>query len=314
MGRTDAVTKAYMSKPQYFADAFNSSIFHGRQVVKAGSLSLQEMDPTELGIIITEDTKEIAQKVRDILKKSVVMHDEKMFYLLLGIENQTEIHYAMPVRNLLYDALNYGQQVNEIAAMHKKKKDVTGAEFLSGFSKTDKIMPVITLTVYFGSEEWDAPRSLKEMFLDGIDEDILAEVDDYRLHLIVPAEIQDFSLFQTDFGKAMKYIAVSTSAEKIKEISKDAAFAKVEADTVRLINECTGSNITVQEGEVYVNMCKGLEELRAEGIAEGRAEGIAEGTLKTLVALVQKGLLTMKDAAEQAGMTVGELQQQMQKR
>ena len=71
-------------------------------------------------------------------------------------------------------------------------------------------------------------------------------------------------------------------------------------------------------------MCKGLEELRAEGraegivegraegIAEGRAEGIAEGTLKTLVALVQKGLLTMKDAAEQAGMTESDFQKKMQ--
>lgn len=63
-------------------------------------------------------------------------------------------------------------------------------------------------------------------------------------------------------------------------------------------------------------MCKGLEELRAEGIAEGRAEGIAEGiaegTLKTLVALVQKGLLTMKDAAEQAGMTERDFQKKMQ--
>ena len=55
-------------------------------------------------------------------------------------------------------------------------------------------------------------------------------------------------------------------------------------------------------------MCKGLEELRAEG----RAEGIAEGTLKTLVALVQKELLTMKDAAEQAGMTERDFQKKMQ--
>lgn len=117
-------------------------------------------------------------------------------------------------------------------------------------------MPVITRTAYFGSDEWGAPQSLKEMFQDEIDEEILAEVNDYRLHLIAPAEIKDFLLFQTDFGKAMKYIAVSNSTEKIKEIGKDAAFAKIEAGTVWLINECTGSKVVVPKGEVYINMCK----------------------------------------------------------
>ncbi len=39
---------------------------------------------------------------------------------------------------------------------------------------------------------------------------------------------------------------------------------------------------------------------------KGKAEGRAEGVLTTLTELVQKGLLDIKDAAEQAGMTVEE--------
>lgn len=38
------------------------------------------------------------------------------------------------------------------------------AEFLSEFHKDDKLTPVITITVYWGSGKWDAPRSLHEMF------------------------------------------------------------------------------------------------------------------------------------------------------
>ena len=159
MGKMDTQAKVYMSDPKHFADAFNSGVFRGKQVVRADSLSLQEMDPTELGIVITEDAKDIVQKVRDILKKSILMNDGKTAFLILGIENQSEVHYAMPVRNLIYDALNYGQQVNKIAALHRKEKDLkAGDEYLSGFNKADKIMPVITLTVYFGAKEWDAPR------------------------------------------------------------------------------------------------------------------------------------------------------------
>lgn len=48
MGKKDTQTKLYMSDPKHFADAFNSSVFKGKQVVHADSLSLQEMDSTEL--------------------------------------------------------------------------------------------------------------------------------------------------------------------------------------------------------------------------------------------------------------------------
>lgn len=38
-----------------------------------------------------------------------------------------------------------------------------GAEFTSGFSKDDRLIPVITLAVYWGTEPWDGPRNLHEM-------------------------------------------------------------------------------------------------------------------------------------------------------
>ena len=43
-------------------------------------------------------------RVRDVLKKAVIMNDGKLAYLLLGIENQTDINLAEPVRCMLYDA------------------------------------------------------------------------------------------------------------------------------------------------------------------------------------------------------------------
>ena len=179
MGERDIITKDYMSKPHYFADAFNANVFGGKQLVKPDDLMLQEKDAAELGIILSKEQKEqkAVQKTRDILKKSILMKDEKTTYLLLGIENQSDLHYALPVKNLVYDALNYMRQVNEITEMHKKKKDLKGAEFLSGFSKDDKIYPVITLAVYFGAEEWDAPRSLKEMFPSDIEDVELIQVE-----------------------------------------------------------------------------------------------------------------------------------------
>ena len=76
--------------------------------------------------------------------------------MLVGIEAQADVHYAMPVKVMTYDALNYGAQVKNIAKTHRDTGEYgTGAEFLSGFHKDDKLTPVITITVYLGSKPWE---------------------------------------------------------------------------------------------------------------------------------------------------------------
>lgn len=61
----------------------------------------------------------------------------------------TGIHYAMPVRNMIYDALQYGKQVADTAANHRKNdksfRKRTSGEYLSGFYKEDVLKPVVTL-------------------------------------------------------------------------------------------------------------------------------------------------------------------------
>ena len=50
-------------------------------------------------------------------------------------------------------------------------------------------------------------------------------------------------------------------------------------------------------------VCNYSDAMLMLGRKEGRAEGRAEGEFATLVSLVRKNLLSIKDAAEQAGMT-----------
>ena len=115
MGLADTVTKAYMKDNSVFADAFNYLIYGGEAVVDPKQL--QELDTTEIALPFgsqDEDGKqpeEAVQKYRDVLKSAIIKQDDEAAYILLGIENQTDIHYAMPVRNIIYDALQYGKQV-----------------------------------------------------------------------------------------------------------------------------------------------------------------------------------------------------------
>lgn len=276
MGKIDTVTKKYLSKNTIFADAFNFYVYNGEQVIKAEEL--KEMDTTEIILPYGENLSEPVQKFRDVLKYWNCKKDEEAIYMILGIEEQSKIHYAMPVKNCLYDALNYARQVERAKKSYKKNKTAMSAEeFLSGFRKTDKLVPVITLVVYFGAEEWDAPCSLHEMFSIK-NEKLLTFVSDYKINLISPSEISDleFEKFKTGLGSAMQFI----KHQKDKNLSwmKDyKRFEKVDFETVNLINVVTGSKIKVEKTEEEVNMCYAFEnsmrEAKELGIEIGKAEG-----------------------------------------
>ena len=89
---------------------------------------LTERDSTKIALPYGADGAVVpVQKFRDVQKLYVAMTDGKMEYVLYGAENQAEIHYAMPVKNNLYDALEYAGQVEEAAKSHrnemKRKKE-----------------------------------------------------------------------------------------------------------------------------------------------------------------------------------------------
>ena len=222
------------------------------------------------------------QKYRDILKSAVIKQDEKMSYVLLGIENQTDVHYAMPVRNAIYDALQYGRQVADIAAEHhRNKKDFTGksnGEYLSGFLKEDCIKPVITLVIHFGAEEWDGPLSLHEM-MSVSDIEILSFVENYRIHLIDPAKLTEEQLdhFSTSLKEVMGYIKYSKNKEQLLKFLHTDTHRSIEMNAVRVIKTITNTPIEVSEEEGEIEMCKAIEDLIAESEARGRAEGEVRG-------------------------------------
>ena len=315
MGKKDVITKSFMSDRRHFADAFNYHMFDGHQVIKADSLN--PVDTAELGIVFANDKSKYIQRIRDLLSECIIMQDGEFLYVLLGVENESKIHYAMPVKEMIYDALDYAQQVSEIEKKHRENKDTkTSDEFLSGFTKDDRLKPVIPLTIYWGNEEWDAPRNLKEMF-GNVDERILKFVNDYKLNLILPNEIEDFRKFTSEFGKAMKYIAVSKDEEAYQKTTEDEYYRNISVETARLLNECAGMKIQIEKKEEVVNMCKAWDDHEARGIAKGKEIGIAEGKeigeeigkeigdARTLVDVIEKLQKNMSCSLEKALQAIG---------
>lgn len=280
MGVADVVTKAYIRENCVFADAVNFLIYQGNCVVSPADL--QELDTTEFAILLNAEgnrskkRNSTVQKYRDVLKRAVVMQDSRAAYVLFGIENQTEVHYAMPVRNMIYDALQYGRQVSAIAAKHKMEHDEENSksEYLSGFRKEDSILPVVTLVIHFGSEEWDGPMSLHEM-MHVKDKRLMEFVQDYRIHLIDPAGITDEELekFSSSLREVLSYIKYSKDKKKLSKLLQDNPRMRMEVNAARVIQTITNTKMKIQKGSKVIDVCRAIDDMLEESKERGKTEG-----------------------------------------
>lgn len=275
MGKPNVVTKQYMKNNARFADACNFFLFHGEQVIKPEDLA--EKDVTELALPKGLKGAVAIEKIRDVLKGCCVKTANEVTYLIVGIENQADIHYAMVVRNMLYDALNYSSQVEACAKENRKNKELSDAEFLSGFVKTDTLHPVVTLTIFWNYGTWDGARRLHEMF-DVQDKAILNYVSDYKLNLIVPEEIRDFEIFKTELGPLLEFISDAGSGKRLKMAlkEKEDRWSVLGDEEVNLLNICLKTKLNITNGSeegAGNKVCKGIIELQEMSKAEGKAEG-----------------------------------------
>ena len=313
MGTKDSKAKEYLSDNTRFSEICNYVLFDGEKVIKPEDL--KECDTTEVLSVFGIDKKQIVkQKWRDLLKSVSVKHTGQMYVILIGAEAQTDIHYAMPVKTMIYDALNYGEQVNEAKKRHRKNRDYRSSdEFLSGFTLDDKLTPVITITLYLGTTQWDGPRSLAEM-MPQMDERILPFINDYRINLLNPLEITDFSKFETGLRPLFELLKNASDEEKLNDlITNDETFTRVDVETVAAINLFVGTDIKYDEKEEVVNMCKAWDDHKKLGIQEGIQQGLQQGRCLEIYSLVQDGILDPEVGASRVSMSLDDFADAMQK-
>ena len=147
------------------------------------------------------------------------------------------------------------------------RKTPSAGEFLGGFWKEDRLIPSITVTIFFGSEEWDGPLSLLEM-MDVSDPDVLACMDNYHVRMIAPAQMSDEEImkFQSSLREVMLFIKYSKDSENLSRILEANAkrFMEVERRAADVIEAITNSGIKYDESEEVVNVCQAIQEIRKE--------------------------------------------------
>jgi len=306
--KADTITKDYVKDVGVFADIFNYYIYGGRQVILPKQLT--ERDSTKIALPYGADGAVVpVQKFRDVQKLYAAMTDGKMEYVLYGAENQAEIHYAMAVKNNLYDALEYAGQVEEAAKSHRKelkrkkeqgetsagedRKTPSTGEFLGGFWREDRLVPSITVTIFFSSEEWDGPLSLFDM-MDVSDPDVLACMDNYHVRLIAPAQMPDEEImkFQSSLREVMLFIKYSKDKENLSRVlaANEKRFREVERRAADVIEAITNSGIKYDGSEEVIDVCQAIREIRMEERKIGEQDGELKKAKEAAGKLYEMGL------------------------
>ena len=283
LGKKDIAEKLYTENNRVFADIVNYMVYDGAEVVHPADL--MELGSEEL-MLKGEDKQ---QRYRDVMKKAVIRQDKDAIYMLVSLENQSEVHYAMPVRNMLNDAMRYMRQVEQIRRErfqqgrqgnqmqeHTPIEGQIHAEFLSGMTEQDKLLPIITIVILFQDQTWNGPKSIHEM-LNTTDPAVLKYVQDYKIHVIAPADMTEDELrkFQSSMREVLNFIKYSKDKRKLAQIMQADAerFKHMEREAVQLLNLVTGAEMEMDEEEEVVNMCKAIQDMRKEERELGQQEG-----------------------------------------
>ena len=188
MPSPDSALKDFFKNNKTFAALFNGFFFDNETIIKADEL---EPDNTAYAESIKIHNGKQKYKVEKVNKYRDNIRRTKLGYLvILGIEDQSKVHYSMPIRKMLYDALEYSSELSTIGN-NQDKTEWTVDERLSGIKKGTKKTPIVTVIFYTGEDPWDGPNSLHAMM--DMDDKISPFVPDYPLYVIDIGHDEDLS-------------------------------------------------------------------------------------------------------------------------
>lgn len=295
MAEQDYYMKILLEDRARFADFINVNVFHGKQVLAADKLSLL---PNEAGIVVVDadGVKRTIQRRRDVVMKA----EFGAYFCVVASENQGKVHYGMAVREMMYDALDYTEQIRKIEEKHRSEGDkLEGADFLSHVTKADRLIPVVTLTLYYGNEAWDGPKSLYEMM--GIDEEweetalVKKCLPDYKINLIDIREGEKLDQYKTSLQHVFGLVKYNKSKQKLYEYTRvhreeiNRMDRESKAAALALIGEQKRlQKILESKREEEMDMCQAIDELIADGEVRGEVRGILMGMEKTKINFIRK--------------------------
>lgn len=290
----DLQEKGYLCTPERFADLINGVVCGGKEILRPSDLT--EMD-SQTGYLRASNghgrrTLQRQPRYRDVIRKAAF----GINFMVIGIENQEEVHYLMPLRCMSYDAAEYERQAAVIGNRVKQRKDITSAEFLSRFTKDSRLHPCVTLVLYYG-EAWDGATNLHSIldFTD-IPEELREKVNDYRIYVCEVRKFDKTEVFRTDLKQVFDCMRYADDPDKLYGlISSDPIYQELDEETYDVIAEHIKTVELLKTKEYSreggkVNMCNAIAELIQRGRMEGLNQGIEQGIEQGVRALIEMSI------------------------
>ena len=255
MAEKDITEKNLEAFNDVFADIVNVLLFKGKHLMKEKDLEAASKDS-----MFKADGK-IHQQERDVSK---FWKNGEVRISILGFENQTVQDYKMPLRVISYDGASYKQQLLDTGDDKSKDK------------KKKALYPVVTLVLYFGTEEkWSTHKNLLSCFK--VPEELKPFVNDYKINVFNIAWLSDktIDMFKSDFKIVAKYFQTVRRKKDYKGSKEE--IRHVDA-LLKMLSVLTGDNSFEEiynEGNLKkggVTMCEVVEKIKNEGKLAERAE------------------------------------------
>lgn len=287
MGKISNIMNHYFSDNQRFADLFNGVFFQGRAVIQAENLTevSQVYHEVMLEKAHSNTPENRAERIRDVSKQLKSGGTLR----ILALENQELVDYAMPLRCMQYDVMEYSKQLNMLRKQNQEEgKLQSNSERVCKLRKSDRITPVYTLCLYHGIEKWDGPRCLRDMMrFENGQEHFLRVFNDYPFHLYCLNEADNSELFHTEIGilfQALRYRGDRGALKRL--ILSNSEYRKVDTDTLEVMavmldlpsifkNREKYMNYNNKDREEY-NMCQAIREWAEEERSIGLKLGAEE--------------------------------------
>ncbi len=288
MGKKDITLKDYLSDRRRYADLINGAVFCGEEIVCPDTL-------TEANAVQSMFRNgQALERTNDLVMKQD--RDGKLFAVWI-VANQEHIDYSMPARVMLQEALEYDRQLKKIKRETPGQALRDDAEFLCGIRREERLRPVVTLIVYWGSEAWQGAESMHDLIDFGEDVELAdrlrALVPVYPLHILRLSEQKDYECFRTELGMLFSLYARRNDRSGFKEyLDTHKACRNMDDETCQTLGMMTGSagllNLarrSKDKEKEEINVCRAIDELIEEGVREGKKAGISEGIAEAVKAM-----------------------------
>ena len=243
-GTFDQEINTFFKDTHHFASLINTCLYQGQDIVKPENLML--VDP------------KIQAYTRDVL----MLWNGRYGSYYLGIENQLIENYPMPYRILQYDCLVYKDQMDILEKEHRKKKDLRSSEeFLSGIKASDRLIPCITIVIYYGTRPWQTNFSMKDMF----DVKDVEHLNEYKMNLLeVHSDTHRYKDKELDLVFSITREILNGNFVIIKEKYKQSIPKQVALVIASMAkDEELYQQIKEEEKEAII-MCESLDRMREE--------------------------------------------------